>query len=132
MEKFFRISLPIAIPSITAGLALMAMEIINELGAVQLLNIPSISAGILESWVEEGEPSGAIALALFALILVFLLVAIERKSRERSKRWTDGISSGDSPKWELKGINLFLAQVITFTPPMTYIGHSNYMGNNKY
>ena len=93
-KSFFRISLPIAIPSITAGLALMAMEIINELGAVQLLNIPSISAGIIESWVEEGEPSGAIALALFALILVFVLVAIERKSRERSKRWTTGISSG--------------------------------------
>jgi len=107
-KSFFRISLPIAIPSITAGLALMAMEIINELGAVQLLNIPSISAGIIESWVEEGEPSGAITLAIFTLILVFLLVAIERKSRERSKRWTDGISSGDSRKWELKGINLFL------------------------
>lgn len=117
-KSFFRISLPIAIPSITAGLALMAMEIINELGAVQLLNIPSISAGILESWVEEGEPSGAIALALFALILVFLLVAIERKSREKSKRWIDGISSVDSPKWELKGINLLLAQVVTFTPPI--------------
>ncbi len=121
-KSFFSISLPIALPSITAGLALMAMEIINELGAVQLLNIPSISAGILESWVEEGEPSGAIALALFALILVFLLVAIERKSRERSKRWTDEIGSGDSPKWELKGINLFLAQVITFTPPMLTLG----------
>jgi len=121
-KSFFRISLPIAIPSISAGLALMAMEIINELGAVQLLNIPSISAGILESWVEEGEPSGAIALALFALILVFLLVAIERKSRERSKRWTDGISTGDSPKWKLKGINLFLAQVITCTPPILTLG----------
>ena len=121
-KSFFRISLPIAIPSITAGLALMAMEIINELGAVQLLNIPSISAGILESWVEEGEPSGAIALALFALILVFLLVAIERKSREKSKRWIDGISSVDSPKWELKGINLFLAQVVTFTPPILTLG----------
>jgi len=121
-KSFFRISLPIAIPSITAGLALMAMEIINELGAVQLLNIPSISAGILESWVEEGEPSGAIALALFALILVFVLVAIERRSRARSKRWTEGISSGDLPKWELKGINLFLAQVITLTPPIFTLG----------
>ena len=121
-KSFFRISLPIAIPSITAGLALMAMEIINELGAVQLLNIPSISAGILESWVEKGEPSGAIALALFALILVFLLVAIERKSREKSKRWIDGISSVDSPKWELKGINLFLAQLVTFTPPILTLG----------
>ncbi len=121
-KSFFRVSLPIAIPSITAGLALMAMEIINELGAVQLLNIPSISAGILESWVEEGEPSSAIALALFALLLVFSLVAIERKARERSKRWTDGISSGNSPKWELKGLNLLLAQFITFTPPMITLG----------
>ncbi len=121
-KSFFRVSLPIAMPSITAGLALMAMEIINELGAVQLLNIPSISAGILESWVEEGEPSGSIALALFTLILVFLLVAIERKSRERSKRWTDGISFGETPKWELKGINLLLAQVITFTPPILTLG----------
>ncbi|MBW3041516.1 ABC transporter permease [Prochlorococcus marinus] len=121
-KSFFKISLPIAIPSITAGLALMAMEIINELGAVQLLNIPSISAGIIESWIEEGEPSGAIALALFTLILVFILISIERKSRERSKRWTDGIIGGDSPKWKLKGINLFLAQVITFTPPILTLG----------
>ncbi len=121
-KSFFRISLPIAIPSITAGLALMAMEIINELGAVQLLNIPSISAGIIETWVEEGEPSGAIALALFALILVFLLVLIERKSREKNKRWSDGINGGDSPKWELKGTNLFLAQIITITPPAFTLG----------
>jgi len=121
-KSFFKVSLPIAVPSITAGLALMAMEIINELGAVQLLNIPSISAGIIESWVEEGEPSGAIALALFALIFVFLLVAIERNSRGRSKRWTDGINGGDSPKWELKGINLFLAQLIIITPPILTLG----------
>ncbi len=121
-KSFFKISLPLAIPSITAGLALMAMEIINELGAVQLLNIPSISAGIMESWVEESEPSVAIALALIALILVFLLVAIERKSRERSKRWSDETSCGSSPKWELKGINLFLAKVIAFTPPIFTLG----------
>ncbi len=121
-KSFFRISLPIAIPSITAGMALMAMEIINELGAVQLLNIPSISAGIIETWVEEGEPSGAIALALFALVLVFLLIAIERKSRERSKRWTDGISATNSNKWELKGIKLLLAQIVSFIPPIFTLG----------
>tara|TARA_B100000700_G_scaffold259313_1_gene294050 strand:- start:2386 stop:3531 length:1146 start_codon:yes stop_codon:yes gene_type:complete len=121
-QSFFRISLPIAIPSITAGLALMGMEIINELGAVQLLNVPSISAGILESWVEEGEPSVAIALSLFALVLVILFVAIERKSRERSKRWTDGSSGKNSPKWELKGIHLFVAKIITCTPPILTLG----------
>tara|TARA_B100000700_G_scaffold262097_1_gene298415 strand:- start:1581 stop:3152 length:1572 start_codon:yes stop_codon:yes gene_type:complete len=121
-KSFFKISLPIAMPSITAGLALMAMEIINELGAVQLLNIPSISAGIIESWVEEGEPSGAIALALFSLILVFILIAVERKSRERSKRWTDGINGKKSQQWDLKGVSLLLAQVITFMPPILTLG----------
>ena len=34
-ESFKRIALPLAIPSIGAGVALMSMEIINELGAVQ-------------------------------------------------------------------------------------------------
>ena len=121
-KSFFKVSFPIALPAITAGMALMAMEIINELGAVELLNIPSISAGILENWVEEGEPSGAIALALFALILVFILVIIERKSRSRSKRWTDGISGGESPQWNPKGINLFLAQVLTLSPPIFTLG----------
>ncbi len=121
-KSFFRISLPIAIPSITAGMALMAMEIINELGAVQLLNIPSISAGILENWVEEENPSGAIALALIALILVFGLVAIERHSRSKTKRWADGIEGGISPKWKLVGIDLFLAQSITLIPPIFTLG----------
>ena len=121
-KSFFRISLPIAIPSITAGIALMSMEIINELGAVQLLNIPSISSGILEAWVEEGEPSGAIALSIVALIFVFILVAIERKSRAQSKRWTDEISSTDSPKWNLTGINLSVALAITLFPPIFTLG----------
>ena len=121
-KSFLRVSLPIAIPSITAGLALMAMEIINELGAVQLLNIPSISAGILESWVEEGDPSGAIALSLFALILVFLLIAIERNSRERSKRWTDQIDGEFFAKCELKGIKLLLTQLLAIIPPFFTLG----------
>ena len=121
-KSFFRISLPIAIPSITAGMSLMAMEIINELGAVQLLNIPSISAGIVENWVEEENPSGAIALALIALILVFGLIAIERHSRNKTKRWTDGIGGGSSLKWKLKGINVLLAQSITLIPPIFTLG----------
>tara|TARA_Y100001968_G_scaffold267295_1_gene257176 strand:+ start:1128 stop:2717 length:1590 start_codon:yes stop_codon:yes gene_type:complete len=121
-KSFFKISLPIAMPSISAGLALMAMEIINELGAVQLLNIPSISSGILESWVEQGDPSGAISLALFALVLVFLFIAIERKSREQSKRWTDGVKIRESSKWDLKGATLFFARVIIIIPPIFTLG----------
>ena len=86
-NSFRRIALPMALPAIGAGIALMGMEVVNELGAVQLLNIPSISAGIVENWVSEGNPAGAIGLAIIALIIVITLVAYERNLRKRSRRW---------------------------------------------
>ena len=38
-SAFRRVALPIALPAIGAGVALMGMEVVNELGAVQLLGI---------------------------------------------------------------------------------------------
>jgi len=66
--SFFRIALPIALPSIGAGVALSAMEVVNELGAVRLLGVPSLSAGILDRWQVDGDPQGAALLALVALV----------------------------------------------------------------
>ena len=40
-SAFRRVALPIAMPAIGAGVALMGMEIVNELGAVQLLESPA-------------------------------------------------------------------------------------------
>ena len=91
-NSFKRISLPLALPSIGAGVALLSMEVINELGAVQLLNIPSISAGIIENWIIKGNPSGAISLAFIALLIVFILVAYEKRLRRNSRRWSEGIA----------------------------------------
>ena len=35
-----------AIPSFITGISLMCMEVMNELGTFELLNIPTISTGI--------------------------------------------------------------------------------------
>lgn len=121
-NSFRKVALPIAMPAIGAGIALMSMEVINELGAVQLLNIPSISAGIVENWVANEKPSGAIALALIALILVFTLVAYEKILRRRSRRWTDGIAGGESPSWELIGYRATIAQLVGLLPPIITLG----------
>ncbi|ABX08421.1 ABC transporter permease [Prochlorococcus marinus] len=121
-KSFAKVSLPIAMPAIGTGLALAGMEVINELGAVELLNIPSISAGIVESWISEGNPAGAIALALIALIIVLVLVAYEKALRRKSRRWSEGISGAESPAWELKGIKIVLAQIITLFPPLFTLG----------
>ena len=52
----------------------MCMEVINELVTVELLNIPSISKGITENWIIEGNPKSAIglSLALFDLSLIHI------------------------------------------------------------
>ena len=44
--SFFKIALPMAFPALITGISLMCMEVLNELGTVELLNIPSISKGI--------------------------------------------------------------------------------------
>ncbi len=121
-NSFRRIALPIALPAIGAGVALTSMEVINELGAVQLLNIPSISAGIVENWVTNGNPSGAIALAIIGLTIVMGLVAYERQLRNKSRRWTEGVAGGEAPSWQLKGIRALLAQSIAFFPPTFALG----------
>ena len=121
-KSFQRIALPIAMPSIGAGIALMGMEVVNELGAVQLLNVPSISAGIVENWISQNNPSGAIALSLIALTIVMTLVAYEKALRRRSRRWTEGLAGGEAPSWELRGLRAFSAQSLCIIPTLFTLG----------
>ena len=121
-RSFLKIAMPMAMPAIGAGIALMGMEVINELGAVQLLNVPSISAGIVENWITQNNPSGAIALALIALLIVMTLVTYERNLRSRSRRWNEGLAGGEAPSWELRGLRALAAQALCILPPAFTLG----------
>ncbi len=121
-ESFRRIALPMALPAIGAGIALMGMEVVNELGAVQLLGIPSLSAGVLQAWQLEGNPAGAVGLALVTLIIVAGLLVGERKLRRRSRRWSEGLTGGESPNWTLTGTRALAAQALGFIPPFLSLG----------
>jgi len=117
-RSFWRVALPIALPSIGAGVALSAMEVVNDLGAVRLLGVPTLSAGIFDRWQVDGDPGGAALLSLIALAIVLLLVLAERTLRRRSRRWN--LAEGSSTKhfWELAGWRAFAAQLITALPPL--------------
>ena len=120
--SFRRVALPMALPAIGAGVALSGMEVVNELGAVELLGVPTLSGGILQRWQNDGDPQGAAALALIALVIVSLLVAVERLLRRRSRRWSIG-GSGDAPsRWPLRGWRALLAQLLTLLPPLLSLG----------
>ena len=120
--SFFKIALPMAFPALITGISLMCMEVLNELGTVELLNIPSISKGITENWIIEGNPKSAIGLSLVALMIVFTLILFEKFSRNKTKRWSENPASSESLGWELKGYRFFLAVLITLFPPLFSIG----------
>ncbi len=120
--SFFKIALPMAFPALITGISLMCMEVMNELGTFALLNIPSISTGIAENWIIEGNPKSAIGLSLVALLIIFTLIIFEKFSRRKSKRWSENPASKDSQRWELKKTKALLAITISLFPPVFSFG----------
>ncbi len=120
--SFFKIALPMALPALITGISLMCMEIMNELGTFALLNIPSISTGIAENWIIDGNPKNAIGLSLVALFIIFTLIIFEKFSRRKSKRWSENPASQDSQGWVLKKNRALLAIIISLFPPIFSFG----------
>lgn len=119
---FWRVALPMALPAIGAGVALTGMEVVNELGAVQLLGVPSLSAGILLRWQQENNPEGAVLLALLALAIVAVLVAAERQLRRRSRSWSLDAGSDPLPLWPLQGWRRWGVWMLAALPPALSLG----------
>ena len=119
---FLKIALPMAFPALITGISLMCMEVMNDLGTVELLNIPSISKGITENWIIEGNPKSAIGLSLVALIIVFTLILFEKLSRRKTRRWSENPASLSSLGFKLKGNRSYIAYLFTSLPPLFAIG----------
>jgi len=121
-RSFFKIAFPMAFPALITGISLMCMEVMNELGTFALLNIPSISTGIAENWIIEGNPKSATGLSLVALLIIFTLIIFEKFSRRKSKRWSENPASQDSQEWKLKKHRAFFAIIISLFPPIFSFG----------
>ena len=121
-RSFFKIAFPMALPALITGISLMCMEVMNELGTFALLNIPSISTGIAENWIIEGNPKSAIGLSLVALLIIFTLIIFEKFSRRKSKRWSENPASKDSQGWKLKKHRALMAIIICLFPPIFSFG----------
>ncbi len=82
---FCRVALPLARPALAAGAALVMMETLNDLGAVQYLGIETLSVSIYVTWLQRANLAGATQIALLGLFAVALVFAIERLARGDSK-----------------------------------------------
>jgi iron(III) transport system permease protein len=119
---FRRVALPLALPAIGAGVALSGMEVVNELGAVELLGVPTLSTAILQRWQVDGEPRAAAGLALVALLIVAGLLAAERHFRRRGRRWSAGGGLDRAPAHGLSGWRALIAQLLALLPPLLTLG----------
>lgn len=119
---FRRVALPLAIPAIGAGVALSGMEVVNDLGAVELLGVPTLSTAILQRWQADGEPRAAAGLALVALLIVAGLLAAERHFRRRGRRWSAEGGLDRAPAHGLRGWRALVAQGLALLPPLLTLG----------
>jgi iron(III) transport system permease protein len=85
MGTFWAVALPLSRPALAAGVALVLMETLSDLGAVQHLGVETLSASIYTTWLQRSNLGGAAQIATVALGLVLLLLAAERFLRGGAK-----------------------------------------------
>lgn len=115
-ETFWRVALPLARPSIAAGGALVIMECLNDLGAVQYLGVDTLSASIFATWQQRGNLPGAAQIAFVMLLLVASVLVLEKRARgEASTHATTGRYRA-IPFETLQGRRAFVALLLVLVP----------------
>jgi iron(III) transport system permease protein len=84
-RAFWRIALPMARPSLAAGVGLVLMEAMTDFATVRFFSFPTISEGVVRLW--EGRMDRVAATELASLLMVFALalLLLERGLRGRSR-----------------------------------------------
>lgn len=82
-QSFYKIALPLARPSIAAGMALVLMETLNDFGTVDYFGVQTFTTGIYRTWFGLGERAAAAQLAAFLLLFILILILLERWSRNK-------------------------------------------------
>ena len=78
---FFRVLLPVARPAIAAGVVLVLMETINDIGVAEYLGVRTLTSAIYTTWINRSSLEGAAQLAMLMLVLVLALLACEQFAR---------------------------------------------------
>ncbi len=115
---FFTIALPLARPSIMAGLALALMETLNDFGTVEYFGVTTFTTGIYRTWLGMGERAAAAQLAAFLMLFILALIILERLSRQQAKYYQMSASGQQIPKYELGWGRGILAGLACLFPVM--------------
>ena len=115
-RSFVTIALPLARPSIIAGLALALMETLNDFGTVEYFGVSTFTTGIYRTWLGMGERAAAAQLAAFLMLFILGLIILERLSRQQAKYYQLSSSTKQLPKYELGWFRGMIAGIACSIP----------------
>ena len=84
-KSFFQVAMPLARPSIVAGLSLALMETLADFGTVQYFGVSTFTTGIFRTWFGLYDAVAAAQLSAILMLFVFVLILTERWSRRRAQ-----------------------------------------------
>jgi iron(III) transport system permease protein len=115
-STFRRVALPLARPAMAAGVLLVAMEVLNDYGAVKYYGVTTFTTGIFRSWFGLGDLSSAIRLSAMLMVFVFVLMAVERSQRGRAAFAGGRASERPLVRARLTGTGALLAFALCAVP----------------
>ena len=103
VSGFFRVALPMARPWIAAGVLLVIMEALADFGAVSIFNYNTFTTAIYKAWFGFFSLSAAAQLSSILIIIVFVILLVEQRTRSDIKFTRSGRESAATPKIKLHG-----------------------------
>jgi len=109
LRTFLKVALPLARPSIAAGVALAAMESLADFATVRYFNFPTVADGILRVWHGLMDLGAASEMAGLLAFFSLLLLLSEQKLRSRRAYHQTKGKNQDVPATFLTGRKAFAA-----------------------
>ncbi|RIY00068.1 iron ABC transporter permease [Aureimonas flava] len=128
----FTVLLPMARPAVAVGVALVLMETVNDIGAVEFLGVQTLTFAVYSTWLNRGDLAGATQIALLMLGVILALLWAERFAR-RHQRFSaargDAVRAGAEPLQGLRGWGAALACLLPIAagfgvPFVVLVGHA--------
>lgn len=80
-RAFRTVLLPLARPSLAAGLALVTMEVLTDFATVTYFNVRTVSVGVYLTWKGSFDVASAVSLASLVLLFAVAVLGVERALR---------------------------------------------------
>lgn len=103
-KRFWSISFPLVLPAVLSGVALVAMEVLNDYGAMSYFNVSTMTAGIFQAKQMDFISSVYLSAIVFVIIVSFFSVYFLFKSYRKVEVIRSSPNNDPIPLKKGKGI----------------------------